>query len=61
VAAPPDAGVLVAKPAFEIEGEESEEGGGEASGGSEKWLAIAASVVALLSAVTSFMAYSSLK
>jgi hypothetical protein len=45
---------------FEVEDEPDQEQGSAVSG-LDKWLAIAASIVALLSTVSTFLAYSALK
>ncbi len=58
VGAPVAASVPVGPSPFEAA---EEEVAAPASGGLEKWLAIAATVVALLSALSTYMAYSSLK
>ena len=56
VATPPKKAAAPASIVSDI-GEEPE-APAEASGGMEKWLAIAATVVALLAAISTFMAYS---
>lgn len=56
VAAPPKKAAVSAALMADI-GEEPE-AQSEAAGGMEKWLAIAATVVALLAAISTFMAYS---
>jgi len=57
VAAPPKKAAVSAAAIVPDIGEEPE-AQSEAAGGMEKWLAIAATVVALLAAISTFMAYS---